>query len=72
MPNALEANAAMKSIVRRDSGASWKTYLTKLAKEAGIEDPTDAQLRQCRAQGWRGPVAGQFATHTRTESASPR
>jgi len=42
----LEANAAMKSIVRRDGGASWKTYLTKLAKEAGIEDPTDDQLRR--------------------------
>ena len=42
----LEANAAMKSIVRRDGGASWKTYLTKLAKEAGIENPTDDQLRQ--------------------------
>ena len=42
----LEANAAMKSIVRRDSGATWKEYLTKLAKEAGIESPTDDQLRQ--------------------------
>lgn len=42
----LEANAAMKSIVRRDGGDTWKQYLTKLAKEAGIEDPTDAQLRR--------------------------
>ncbi|HEY3495494.1 MAG TPA: transposase [Polyangiaceae bacterium] len=42
----LEANAAMKSIVRRDGGASWKQYLTQLAKEAGIENPTDDQLRQ--------------------------
>lgn len=42
----LEANAAMKSIVRRDGGGTWKVYLTKLAKEAGIEDPTDDQLRQ--------------------------
>jgi transposase len=42
----LEANAAMKSIVRRDGGATWKAYLTKLAKESGIEEPTDAQLRQ--------------------------
>ncbi len=42
----LEANAAMKSIVRRDGGATWKEYLTKLAKEAGIEEPTDDQLRQ--------------------------
>jgi len=42
----LEANAAMKSIVRRDNGDTWKAYLTKLAKEAGIEDPTDAELRR--------------------------
>jgi transposase len=42
----LEANAAMKTIVRRDGGASWKSYLTKLAKEAGIDQPTDEQLRQ--------------------------
>lgn len=42
----LEANAAMKSIVRRDGGASWRAYLTKLAKEAGIAEPTDDQLRQ--------------------------
>jgi len=42
----LEANAAMKSIVRRDGGASWKAYLTQLAKEAGIEAPTDDERRQ--------------------------
>ena len=42
----LEANAAMKSIVRREGGDSWKQYLTKLAKEAGIDDPTDADLRR--------------------------
>jgi transposase len=42
----LEANAAMKSIVRRDGGASWKAYLMQLAKESGIENPTDDQLRQ--------------------------
>ena len=42
----LEANAAMKSIVRREGGDTWKQYLTKLAKEAGIEEPTDAELRR--------------------------
>lgn len=42
----LEANAAMKSIVRRESGATWKTYLTKLAKEAGIEEPSNSELRR--------------------------
>jgi transposase len=42
----LEANAAMKTIVRRDSGDDWKTYLRKLAAEAGIDDPTDEELRR--------------------------
>ena len=42
----LEANAAMKTIVRRDSGDDWKGYLRQLAEEAGIEDPTDEELRR--------------------------
>ncbi len=42
----LEANAAMKAIVRRDSGDDWKAYLRKLAAEAGIEDPCDEDLRR--------------------------
>lgn len=42
----LEANAAMKSIVRRDNGDTYRQYLAKLAKEAGIEDPTDADLQR--------------------------
>jgi transposase len=42
----LEANAAMKSIVRKDTGADYKQYLTKLAKDAGIEDPKDEDLRR--------------------------
>jgi len=40
----LEADAAMKSIVRKDNGENWKEYLTRLAKEAGIEKPTAADL----------------------------
>lgn len=41
----LEANAAMKSIVRKDNGDDWQTYLTRLAQEAGIEQPTAEDLR---------------------------
>ena len=37
----LEANAAMKSIVRKDTGEDYKLYLTKLANDAGIEDPSE-------------------------------
>jgi len=42
----LEADAAMKSIVRRDTGEDWKTYLRGLAAEAGLENPTDDELRR--------------------------
>ena len=36
----LEANAALRSIVRRDSGESYDEYLDGLAKASGIETPT--------------------------------
>ncbi len=42
----LEASAAMRAIVRKDTGEDYKTYLARLAKEAGIENPTDEQLRR--------------------------
>ena len=46
----LEANAAMKSIVRRDSGEDWKAYLKRLMQEEGLidqeDEPTDEELRR--------------------------
>lgn len=42
----IEAEAAMKSIVRRDSGDDWKKYVRKLAAEEGIEIVTDEDLRK--------------------------
>jgi transposase len=42
----LEANAAMKSIVRKDTGQDWKQYLQGLAKAEGIEQPTEEDLRR--------------------------
>lgn len=55
----LEANAAMKSIVRKDSGEDWKAYLKRLMWEEGLigkdDDPPDDELRkfdqQRRKQG---------------------
>jgi transposase len=40
----LEANAAMRSIVRRDNGASYDEFLTGLARESGIEIPSREDL----------------------------
>jgi transposase len=40
----LEANAAMRSIVRNDTGESYEQFLTGLAKASGIETPTREDL----------------------------
>jgi len=40
----LEANAALRSIVRRDDGTKYDDYLQGLAKASGIETPTRADL----------------------------
>jgi len=40
----LEANAALRSIVRRDTGETYNDFLTKLAQASGIETPTRADL----------------------------
>ena len=60
----LEANAAMKNIVRRDNGQSYNDYLKGLAKAAGIENPTREELarldRKRKKKGtneeWKSPV----------------
>lgn len=40
----LEANAAMRSIVRRDTGEKYDKFLERLAAESGIKTPTRAAL----------------------------
>jgi IS5 family transposase len=46
----LEANAAMKSIIRRDSGEDWKAYVTRLMREEGAiepsHEPNDEEVRR--------------------------
>ncbi len=59
----LEANAAMKSIVRRDNEQTYNDYLNGLAQAAGIENPTREELarmdRKRRKKGsndeWKSP-----------------
>lgn len=46
----LEANAAMRSMVHRVSEKNWRNFLRQLAKEAGIENPTDEDLRRLDRQ----------------------
>ena len=40
----LEANAAMRSIIRRDTKESYEEFLTRLAQASGIETPTREDL----------------------------
>ena len=46
----LEANAAMKSIVRRDTGEDWKQFVTRLMREEGAiaedHEPTAEEVRR--------------------------
>ena len=46
----LEANAAMKSIVRRDTGEDWRQYVARLMHEDGTieadHEPSDDELRR--------------------------
>jgi transposase len=46
----LEASAAMKSIIRRDTGEDWKEYVARLMKEEGAvaadAEPTDEEIRR--------------------------
>jgi len=59
----LEANAALRSIVRRDTGESYQEFLVGLARASGIETPTRedlARLDRKRAkkgsnQDWMNP-----------------
>ena len=42
----MEANAAMRSIRRRDSGEGYRAMLARMAEDSGIATPTAAELKQ--------------------------
>ena len=51
----LEANAAMRSIVRRDTGESYQEFLTGLAQASGIATPSARSWRAWTASARRKP-----------------
>ncbi len=60
----MAANAAMRSIVRRESGQSYREFLEALAKDSGIETPTAEELakfdrkrkgKKCSNDDWFNP-----------------
>jgi transposase len=62
----LEANAAMRSIVRRDTGESYEEFLVGLAKASGIATPTREDLarldrkrkKRMSNEEWKSPSDG--------------
>ena len=62
----LEANAAMRSIVRRDSGETYDEFLCGLAKASGIDTPTREDLvrldrkrkKRTSNKEWKSPADG--------------
>src|SRR5215472_7564414 len=62
----LEANAAMRSIVRRDTGESYEEFLRGLAKASGLETPSREELarldrkrkKRMSNQEWKSPADG--------------
>ena len=40
----MEANAALRTIIRRDTGESYRAMLTRMAQESGIETPSAEDL----------------------------
>jgi transposase len=50
----LEANAALRSIVRRDTGESYQDFLTKLAQASGIEPTRADRARMDRQRRKKG------------------
>src|SRR5450755_4112522 len=63
----LEANAAMKSIVRRDTGESYSAYLKRLAEAEGIDAKGAAALlrmdrkrtKKTSNEDWKSPSDGE-------------
>ncbi len=60
----LEANAALRSIVQRDTGASYNEFPTGLAKASGMETPTREDLarldrkrkKRTSNKEWKSPI----------------
>ena len=61
----MEANAALRTSVRRDTGGSYRQMLARMAKESGIDAPTAEDLVRLDRQrkdkslsnkDWRSPV----------------
>jgi transposase len=65
----MEANAALRTIVRRDDGRTYREMLTQMAKESGIETPTaDDLVRLDRARKGKKLSNGEWISETDPEA----
>ena len=70
----VEANAALRAIVRRDGGEGYREMLTRMAKESGIETPTAEDLIRldCGFRGMSAPSSDLMsADDSEMKSATP-
>ncbi len=66
----LEANAALRSIVRRDTGETYSEYLDGLAKTSGVATPTrDDRKKLDRKRPRKGATRTGRARPTRTRAS---
>jgi transposase len=61
----MEANAALRTIIRRDNGETYRKMLTRMAKESGIETPSAEDLarldrkrkgKKLSNEDWASPI----------------
>jgi len=64
----LEASAAMKSIVRRDTGENWGEYIKRLAEEEGVENPSDDDARRLDRKRKKSVSNDEWVSKTDPES----
>jgi transposase len=65
----LESNAAMKSIVRKETGEDWAQYVKGLMAEDGIEEPSEEDVRRYdRRRGGKKVSNGDWESPSDPES----
>ena len=65
----MEANAALRTIVRREDGRTYREMLTQMAKESGIDTPTaDELVRIDRARKGKKLSNAEWASKTDPEA----
>ena len=68
----LEANAAMRSIVRRDNGQAYEGFLKELAHKSGITTPTREDLARIDRKRKKKGSNQEWQSATDPDAASPR